>query len=177
MMDIKEILEAHKLWLHDKGGSRADLRGVDLRGVDLRGVDLRRADLRGADLRGVDLRGADLRRANLRGADLRGANLSGANLSGANLRGVDLRGADLRGADLREIEFNYCVGDGEYIKSAQIGEYKLAIKGDICCGGCTTMTLDEWLDHSVTNISDSAYLETVTKPFIRMIQALEGEEL
>jgi len=66
-MNIKEILENHKLWINSLGGkgSKADLRGANLRGADLRDADLRDADLRGANLRGANLRGA-----NLRGADL-----------------------------------------------------------------------------------------------------------
>ena len=74
---MKEILEAHKLWLETNGrdGERADLRGADLRGADLRGADLSGADLRWADLSGADLRGVDLSGADLRGAELRGVEL------------------------------------------------------------------------------------------------------
>ena len=83
-IDLKTILEKHKMWLNDEdGGEMADLSGADLRGADLSG-----ADLRGANLRGADLSGANLRWADLRGANLRGADLSGADLRWANLRGV-----------------------------------------------------------------------------------------
>ena len=85
--ELNEILQKHKMWLNnDKGGERANLRGIDLRFADLRFVDLRFADLRGTDLKNADLRGADL--------------------SDANLKGADLRGADLRYADLTSIETN-----------------------------------------------------------------------
>lgn len=62
---IKEIMDAHILWLDDNGGDRADLSGANLSYADLRYADLRRADLRD-----TNLRGANLRRANLSGADL-----------------------------------------------------------------------------------------------------------
>ena len=112
-IDLKTILEKHKMWLNDEdGGEMADLSGADLSGADLCWADLRGADLSGADLSGADLcwadlRGADLCWADLSGTDLRWANLIGtdligANLSGANLSGSDLRRSDLRGADLRE---------------------------------------------------------------------------
>ena len=80
-IDLKTILEKHKMWLNDEdGGEKADLREADLRGADLSGADLSGADLREADLRGADLGGADLRWADLSGTDLSGADLSGANL-------------------------------------------------------------------------------------------------
>ena len=83
-IDLKTILEKHKMWLNNEdGGKMADLRGADLRVADLRVADLSWADLRWANLRGADLRGA-----NLRGADLRVADLSWANLRWANLRGA-----------------------------------------------------------------------------------------
>ena len=72
-MDLKQILEDHKLWLDGKGGKWASLPGADLRGVRLRGADLRETDLSGANLSE-----ADLSCANLYGADLSDANLSGA---------------------------------------------------------------------------------------------------
>ena len=83
-IDMKTILEKHRLWLNNEdGGEMADLRGADLHGADLHGADLRWADLRGADLHGADLRGANLRWADLHGADLRGADLRWADLHGA----------------------------------------------------------------------------------------------
>ena len=100
-IDMKTILEKHRLWLNDEdGGEMANLSGADLNGADLRG-----ADLRGANLSGADLSGANLRRANLRGANLSGADLSGADLRGAELRGAELRGAELSWADLSGAEY------------------------------------------------------------------------
>ena len=69
-MDIKKILDDHKLW-HETGGKKGA-----------------KANLAGANLEG----------ANLEGADLEGAYLAGANLEGANLYGADLYGAYLTGA-------------------------------------------------------------------------------
>lgn len=98
---LNEILKNHKLWLNDKGGACADLKGTDLKGVDLKGVDLRYANLRNTDLYSADLRGADLRYANLRNADLYSANLKNANLYSANLKNADLHSANLKNANLR----------------------------------------------------------------------------
>ena len=95
--ELNEILQKHKMWLNnDKGGERADLRGIDLKNADLRFTDLRFADLRGTDLKNADLRFADLINADLRFADL----------INADLRDANLRGADLRFADLTSIETN-----------------------------------------------------------------------
>ena len=89
-IDLKTILEKHKMWLNDEdGGEMANLSG---------------ADLHGADLSGADLSGANLSWADLSWADLSGANLSGADLRGADLHGADLHGADLHGADLRWVQ-------------------------------------------------------------------------
>ena len=105
--NLREVLEAHKLWLTSDGKegeladlSSEDLRGLYLPGADLRGADFRWANLIGADLRNANLIGADLRNANLLFADLRFANLSGANLRDADLSGANLRDADLSGANL-----------------------------------------------------------------------------
>ena len=88
-IDLKTILEKHKMWLNDEdGGEMADLRRADLCRADLSGADLRGADLRGTDLSGTDLRGADLSWADLRGTDLSGTDLRWADLRGANLRWV-----------------------------------------------------------------------------------------
>ena len=100
-MDLKRILDDHRLWLDAKGGARANLVGANLVGANLVGANLCRADLSGADLSGADLSGADLTRADLTRADLCDANLSGADLSGADLSGADLSGADLRKARRR----------------------------------------------------------------------------
>jgi len=57
---LSEILEAHKLWLYNKGGERADLSSADLSSADLSSADLSSADLRSADLSSADLSSADL---------------------------------------------------------------------------------------------------------------------
>ena len=113
--ELQEIIKDHALWLENKGGKRADLRGADLQEADLRGAGLRLTDLRGADLRLTDLRGADLRWAVLRGADLRWANLQGANLQGANLQRANLQGANLQGANLRWANLQ-----GAYLQGADL---------------------------------------------------------
>ena len=108
MLDLPDILAAHRKWVRGEvGGKRANLSGANLSGANLsganlRGAGLREADLSGANLSAANLRGANLSWANLSEADLSGANLSGADLRGANLSAANLRGADLSGADLRE---------------------------------------------------------------------------
>jgi uncharacterized protein YjbI with pentapeptide repeats len=114
-----------------------------------------------ADLRGANLSGANLSGANLSGAYLSGANLSGAYLSGANLRGANLSGANLRGA----------VGGNGRVQCLQVTPYKLIILDkETVWGGCTKKTAQEWLDYEGAGLSESdkKYLETVTKPFIRL---------
>ena len=110
-LELKEILEKHKLWNHNQGGKRAYLRYADLSSANLSGANLSYADLSGADLSSADLSSADLRDAYLGCADLSGANLSGADLStadlsGALLRGVCLDNADLRGANLDDADLD-----------------------------------------------------------------------
>lgn len=62
---LKEILDAHKLWLEGKGGKKANLRSANLSGADLYGAILCSANLSGANLRSADLRSADLSGADL----------------------------------------------------------------------------------------------------------------
>ena len=52
-LELKEILEAHSLWLKGKGGKRADLSGANLSSANLISANLCEADLRGADLSGA----------------------------------------------------------------------------------------------------------------------------
>ena len=151
---LDKILENHKLWLNDKGGERADLRGADLRYADLRGANLRYADLYNADLRGANLRYTDLYNANLRYADLYNANLRGANLNNANLRGADLRYTNLNDANLNNVNLNnaktniYTVGynlacpeEGSFIGYKKAGKYivKLLIMEDSKRSSATTL--------------------------------------
>ena len=110
--EIQEILEQHQLWLNNKGGKRADLRGVDLRGADLRNANLHNAELREANLQdvwlcGADLSYADLRYAHLRNADFHNANLISANLLDADLYAADLSGANLAWANLDNTDLSY----------------------------------------------------------------------
>lgn len=118
-MDIKKVLENHRLWVQGCAkGVRADLTRANLREANLTRADLTDAvltdaDLNDADLHGADLREADLTRANLRWANLRGANLRGANLREANLTGANLRWANLTGASLPH--FQICPQEGAFI--------------------------------------------------------------
>lgn len=54
-IELREILDAHKLWLEGKGGKRADLNHSDLSDVCLKGVNLKGADLQRANLSSVNL--------------------------------------------------------------------------------------------------------------------------
>ena len=101
-IDLKTILEKHKMWLNDEdGGEMADLCWADLSGADISGADMRWADMSGANMSGAVMKGTDMRGAVMRWADISGADMSGADISGADLRGADLRWANLRWANLR----------------------------------------------------------------------------
>lgn len=50
-MDIKKIIEDHRIWVAGDGGERANLRGANLRDANLRLADLSYADLRGSGLK------------------------------------------------------------------------------------------------------------------------------
>ena len=97
-LQLKKILDQHKLWLAGKGGKCAFLANVNLSFVTLEGANLNGANLNGANLTGANLNGANLNGANLNGATLTSANLTGANLGGANLGGANLTHAYLSGA-------------------------------------------------------------------------------
>jgi hypothetical protein len=118
--EISKILEAHKLWVFNNGGERADLRGAYLQRAYLQGADLQRADLWGAYLRGADLRGAYLQGAYLQGADLQRAYLQGADLQRVDLQRADLRGAYLQGADLRGAYLQGAYLRGAYLRGADL---------------------------------------------------------
>jgi uncharacterized protein YjbI with pentapeptide repeats len=137
MIDIKQVLEMHRLWLQGQGrrGSRADLSHADLSDADLSGADLSRADLSGADLSRAYLSradliradlshaylsGADLSHAYLSGADLSGAYLSRADLSRADLSLADLSGADLSGADLSRADLSGADLSGAVLSGADL---------------------------------------------------------
>ena len=99
-MEIKKILDDHKLWRETGGekGARANLERANLKGANLYGANLAGAYLYGAYLVGAHLHGANLEGADLKGAYLYGANLAGAYLKGAYLYDADLAGAHLHGA-------------------------------------------------------------------------------
>lgn len=53
-IDLKTILEKHKMWLNDEdGGEMADLRGANMSGADMRWADMRGANMSGADMSGA----------------------------------------------------------------------------------------------------------------------------
>jgi len=68
--ELKAILAAHKLWLNNERGARANLTDADLTDVDLTRANLTDADLTDADLRRANLTGVNLTDADLTGADL-----------------------------------------------------------------------------------------------------------
>jgi hypothetical protein len=112
------------------------------------------------------------------GVSLNYANLNNANLNNAELNNAELNNAELNDAKLNNAELNYaklnnCVGNTEQTHCLQHGKYKLVIVGEICHGGCTTMTCAEWLAYDGKNLDDydKNYLKTVTKPFIRLVLA------
>ena len=125
-----------------------DLSDLDLRKIYLFNANLSSANLKDTNLRGNDLSGAKLNDANLTKADLRGAVLVDANLRGANLRGANLQGSILRDANLDDITINYCVGDGERIKSLQVGMYAVAYTQKYLAIGCTQLSIEEWSDYT-----------------------------
>ena len=101
-------------------------------------------------------------RAYLRDADLRGADLSSAYLSSAYLGGANLSSANLRDV----------IGGASRVQCLQIDPYKIIILDkEIVWGGCTKKTVQEWLDYSGEELNEKnkLYLETITKPFIRMV--------
>jgi len=158
--ELMEIVKRHGQWLrYEDVGNRADLSGSDLSG----------ANLSGANLSGADLSRANLSAANLSVANLSVANLSVANLSGANLYRANLYRADLRGA----------VGGNSRMQCLQIEPYKIIILDrETVWGGCTKKTVQEWLEYAGDELkeTDRKYLETITKPFIRMRLAISSNQ-
>jgi len=140
-LELKIVLDDHKLWDLGKGGSRANLSDANLRSANLSDVNLRGAYLRGANLSDVNLRGAYLRDANLsdanlynaylcnvnlRGANLRGANLNGANLSDANLRSANLSDVNLRCANLCNVNLSDADLRDAYLRGANLSDADLS---------------------------------------------------
>lgn len=175
-VELRKILDEHKLWLESYGqhGSRADLRDANLYGADLRDSNLRDADLRAANLCGAELCGADLRSVNLcgsgmRGADLRGAKLYGANLHSAKLYGADLRGANLRDADLYGADLRGAELCGTYLYGADMRdaacpdqtfiimgmEYPITItNGEYLRAGRHNHKIEDWRQFSKRDIAE-----------------------
>ena len=106
-IDLKTILEKHKMWLNDEdGGEMADLCWADLSGADISGADMRWADMSGANMSGAVMKGTDMRGAVMRWADISGADMSGADISGADMREADISGANMSGADISGANMN-----------------------------------------------------------------------
>ena len=151
-MNIKKILDEHKLWLDTGGkeGARANLGGANLRGAVFHG-------------------------ANLSDAYLGGANFSGVNLRYANLGGADLRGANLRYADLQGTVFYGAKGIIQW--QAPQGEKRIcySIKYDDCVMhklGCFWGATDE----AVKAIRKKYGAGSLYEKFLLMqVEGLEGE--
>ncbi len=81
MPDLKQVLEAHQLWLETDGkdGAQADLRGADLRKENFETAHLEHALLRDANLSDANLAST----TGLLGGQLAGTNVSGARLPDA----------------------------------------------------------------------------------------------
>ena len=146
---LSGILENHKLWLNNDGGSRANLRDADMRDADLSYANLRDANLSGANLRYANLSYANLSGANLRGANLFGADLSDANLRDANLSYADLRYANLRDADMRDADLSYAnlsgtSGNMSELKSIFIETYPVTYTSEILQIGCQKHKIEDW---------------------------------
>jgi taurine dioxygenase len=105
-IDVRSVLEAHKLWTVSGGakGMRAMLDDCDLSGMDLRGLDLSAASLNRANLARANLSQGLLRLASFVQANLTDANLAMADMAGAMLMGAILRRADLTQARLVPVE-------------------------------------------------------------------------
>ena len=89
-----------------------------------------------------------------------------------------MAGVSLDYAKLNDAELNNATGNTDRTHCYQHGKYKLVIVDNVCHGGCTTMTCDEWLACNGAGLDeyDWNYLETITKPFIRMVKAIQGRE-
>jgi hypothetical protein len=151
---LEGILTAHKKWLANNGGSRANLSGAYLSGADLSGADLSGADLSRAYLSGADLSGADLSRAYLSRANLSRANLSGANLSRADLSGANLSRADLSGAKIGDRTVSAVIARASRCDGYEFIAFKVD-DGHIIRAGCQTKTVNEYRAHIAANYPDT----------------------
>ena len=75
--------------------------------------------------------------------------LGGGGGERANLRGANLRGANLEGANLWGTR-----GNGEEIKSLQIGTYDIVYTSKVLKIGCKQHTFEEWYNFSDEEIDD-----------------------
>lgn len=142
-MELREILEQHRLWLDGEGGKRADLRGADLTHVDLSNVDLTYADLSY-----TDLSYANLSHANMRYARMCYANLSFSDMAYVSLHHANMYGVNLDGAKLDNVTYNcgtsffvlQCPENGSFIgyKKAEEHIVKLEILPDAKRSSATT---------------------------------------
>ena len=92
----------------------------------------------------------------------------------ANLCDADLRGANLCDADLCYANLCGALGGNSRIQSLQIRPYRIIVLDkDTAWGGCTKKSVADWLAYEGKGLSESdkTYLETVTKPFLRMVTA------
>jgi len=181
--ELKEIVERHGKRLRDKGGERDNLSGANMTDANLINANMTDANLSGANLSRANLINANMTDANLSGANMTGADLTGANMTGANMTGANMTGANLSLADLTFANLtdanlsganltDAVGGSGDRIQCLQINPYKIIILDKTTVwGGCTKKTAKQWLKYSGKELSESdkKYLETVTKPFIRMV--------
>jgi uncharacterized protein YjbI with pentapeptide repeats len=163
-IEIESWLTKKVIWSHECEGNTIKLT---VEAAVKAGVSLNYANLNYANLNYANLNYAELNYA-----ELNYAKLNYANLNDAQLKSAQLNSAQLNSAELNNAELNNCTGNTEQTHCLQHGKYKLVIVGDICHGGCTTMTCAEWLAYDGKNLDDydKNYLETVTKPFIRMVK-------
>ena len=139
-MDIKKILEQHKIWLSSGGkeGNKADLSNANLSD----------ANLSNANLSGANLSNANLSNANLRCADMRGAYLRTANLRDAYLRTANLNGANLRDAYLART----ILPNSTFIIFGE--KYFISIFSNCVRAGCQCHSVNEWRQFSKQDIFD-----------------------
>ncbi len=102
-------------------------------------------------------------------SNLSDCNLSYSDLSYCNLSDCNLSHSNLSYSDLSH---SYNADRSGRIHAMQHGKYRLVmLDKSILWGGCTKKSVKEWLEYSGDELNeyDKNYLETITKPFIRMI--------
>jgi hypothetical protein len=156
--------------------NNAQLNDAQLNNAELNYAKLNDAKLNYAQLNYAQLNNAELNNAQLNDAKLNYAQLNYAQLNNAELNNAQLNDAQLNDAELNYAELNNATGNTQRTHCYQHGKYKLVIVGNVCHGGCTTKTLDEWIAYDGAGLDgyELDYLNNVTKPFIRMVKALSG---